>query len=46
MINVQINDNSIQIIPNIPTQNDTKLDESTARRHLKSPGHYLVDPYT
>ena len=23
-----------------------KLDESTARRQLKSPGHYLVDPYT
>ena len=24
----------------------SKLDESTARRQLKSPGHYLVDPYT
>ena len=23
-----------------------QLDESTARRQLKSPGHYLVDPYT
>ena len=23
-----------------------KLDKSTARRQLKSPGHYLVDPYT
>ena len=25
---------------------ERKLDESTARRQLKSPGHYLVDPYT
>ena len=23
-----------------------QLDKSTARRHLKSPGHYPADPYT